>query len=208
MRDDSWLGTIDSHGSWLCEHLDHAGNAAPPTTLNVTQSVVENPDADEKRRRGHLWCPDCGTYWRVWEHSRIAKQYAASPTVHLASGERVAASARYRRSPIRDIDQIIAAARERLPDLVVEQHQQSWPGDDDGLWFFSLPGIAKDIQLESSYGMCPFIVEHSDMKSSTDAETARSIEEAVEKVVAYLTSLKRNPGDVISEQPGSAVNLS
>jgi hypothetical protein len=53
-----------------------------------------------------------------------------------------------------------------------------------------LPGIAKDIQVESPYGMCPFIVENSDMKSSTDAEIARSVEEAVEKVVVYLTILK------------------
>ncbi len=66
--------------------------------------------------------------------------------------------------------------------------------DDDGLWFFSLPGIAKDIQLESPFGVCPFIVEHSDLKISTEAQTARSVEKAVEKVVAYLTSLKRNPG--------------
>ncbi len=194
MHDDSWLVEIDPHGNWLCEHLDHTGNVAPPTSLNVTQAIVENPDADEKRRRGHLWCPACGTYWRVWEHDRIAKQYVAWPPVHLASSKAVAASARYRRSPIRDIDRIIAAARELLPDLVVEQHQQSWPGDDDGLWFFSLHGIAKDIQLESPSGMCPFIVEHGDMKSSTDAQTARSVEEAAEKVVAYLMSLKRNPG--------------
>lgn len=194
MHNDSWLAQIDSHGNWLCEHCDDAANAAPPTSLNVTQAIVENPDADTKHRRGHLWCPDCGTYWRVWEHSGIAKQYAAPPSVHLASSKAVAASARYQRSPIRDIDRIITAARKRLPDLLVEQHQQSWPGDDDGLWFFSLPGIAKDIQLESPSGMCPFIVEHGDMKSSTEAQTARSVEEAIEKVVAYLMSLKRNPG--------------
>jgi hypothetical protein len=91
----------------------------------------------------------------------------------------------------RDIDQIIERVRRLVPDLRVQQLQVSHPGvDDDGLWFFSLPGIAKDIQIESSYGMCPFIVEHSDMKSSTDAETGRSVEETVEKVVAYLRSLK------------------
>jgi hypothetical protein len=194
VHDDSWLVEIDSHGNWLFEHLDHTGKVAPPTSLNVTQAIVENPDADEKRRRGHLWCPACGTYWRVWEHSRIAKQYAAPPSVYLASREGVAASARYRRSSIRDIDRIIAAARERLPDLLVEQHQQSWPADDDGLWFFFLPGIAKDIQLESPFGVCPFIVEHSDMKSSTDAQTARSAEEAAEKVVTYLMRQKEEAG--------------
>jgi hypothetical protein len=95
----------------------------------------------------------------------------------------------------RDIDQIIERVKARLPDVHVEQLWVSHPGvDDDGLWFFRLPGIQKDIQIESSFGMCPFIVEHSDMKSSSEAETARTIEDAVEKVVAYLTSLRGGAG--------------
>lgn len=95
----------------------------------------------------------------------------------------------------RDIDQIIDRVKHLVPDVEVQQHWVSHPGvDDDGLWFFRLPGIQKCLQIESTYGVCPFIVEHSDMKSSSEAETARSVEEAVEKVVAYLTSLKGNPG--------------
>jgi hypothetical protein len=91
----------------------------------------------------------------------------------------------------RDIDRIIERVKNLIPDALVEQLWVSHPGvDDDGLWFFRLPGIAKDIQIESSQGVCPFIVEHCDMKSSTDAETAWSVEEAVQKVVAYLMSLK------------------
>ena len=90
----------------------------------------------------------------------------------------------------RDIDQIIERVKTLIPGVHVEQLWVSHPGvDDDGLWFFRLPGMAKGIQVESSNGMCPFIVEHCDMKASTDAESARSIEEAVEKVVAYLASL-------------------
>lgn len=104
------------------------------------------------------------------------------------------ASVSCRRLPIRDIDRIIAAARELISDLEVTQWQQSFPGDDDGLWFFGLPGITKDIQIESWTGECPFIVEHSDMKSSSEAETARSVEDAVEKVVANLTSLRGGAG--------------
>jgi len=95
----------------------------------------------------------------------------------------------------RDIDQIIEEVKVRLPDVQVQQLSVSHPGvDDDGLWFFGLPGIKKDIQIESSYGVCPFIIEHSNMKSSSDAETAHSVEEAVEKVVSYLTSLKDHAG--------------
>ncbi len=91
----------------------------------------------------------------------------------------------------RDIEQIIERVKDLVPVVQVQQLQVSHPGvDDDGLWFFTVPGIAKDVQIESPYGNCPFIVEHSDMKSSSDAETARSVEETVEKVVAYLTKLK------------------
>ena len=34
--------------------------------------------------------------------------------------------------------------------------------------------------------MCPWLVEHDDMKSPSEAETAPSSAEAVEKIVAYL----------------------
>ena len=103
--------------------------------------------------------------------------------------------ARYRRLPIRDIDRVIVAGRGLITDLEVTQYQQSWPNDDDGLWFFGLPNVDKQIQIESWTGECPFIVEHTDMKSSSEAETARSVEEAVDKVVAYLTSLKATLDD-------------
>jgi hypothetical protein len=91
----------------------------------------------------------------------------------------------------RDIDLIIEGVRRRLPDVEVEQLQVKYPGvDDDGLWYFSVPGIRKHIQIESSYGVCPFIVEHVDMKSSSEAETAECVSEAVQKVITYLTSLR------------------
>jgi hypothetical protein len=91
----------------------------------------------------------------------------------------------------RDIDHIIEGVKRRLPSARFYQHRVKHPSvDDDGIWWFYLPGIDKDIQIESSDGMCPFMVEHDDMGSACEAETARSIEEAVEKVVTYLTCLK------------------
>ena len=194
MDDGTWIVEIDSHGDWPCRHCDRTGNPAPPNSLSLTQAITENPNADAEHRRGHLWCPDCGTYWRVWEHSRVAKQYIALPSVTLVPPEGLLAPVRYRRLPIRDIDRVIVAGRGLITDLEVTQYQQSWPNDDDGLWFFGLPNVDKQIQIESWTGECPFIVEHSDMKSSSEAETARSVEEAVDKVVAYLTSLKGNAG--------------
>jgi hypothetical protein len=90
-----------------------------------------------------------------------------------------------------DIDQIFERVKLRLPDVRVQQHWVRDPRkEDDGVWWFCLPGITKNIQIESSYGVCPFIVEHDDMKSSSEAESAETVEVAVEKIVAYLTSLQ------------------
>jgi hypothetical protein len=91
----------------------------------------------------------------------------------------------------RDIDQIIEGVQRRRPGVKVQQHWVKNPSvDDDGIWWFYLSGIEKDIQIESSDGMCPFMIEHDDMRSACEAETARSIEDAVEMVVTYLTCLK------------------
>jgi hypothetical protein len=84
----------------------------------------------------------------------------------------------------RDIDIVIERVRSRLPAVVVGQLEVSHPGiDDDGLWFFRLPVEKKEVQLESSTGAAPFIVEHS----SAAAIHGVSIDEAAAEVVAYLT---------------------
>lgn len=93
---------------------------------------------------------------------------------------------------MRDIDQIIEGVKRQLPDVEVEQMHKCFPADDDGLWWFRLPGVKKDIQIESSYGVCPFIVEHDDMKSSTEAATARTPDEAVAMIVGYLSSVRES----------------
>ena len=85
---------------------------------------------------------------------------------------------------MRDIDRVISSVRERLPDVIVWQHQAILPPDDDGLWWFALPGIEKNIQLESSVGTCPFLVEHD-----TERWHAASVEETVQAVVRYLQTL-------------------
>ena len=91
----------------------------------------------------------------------------------------------------REIDQILERVKQRLPAVQMWQHWVKNPlVDDDGIWWFRLPNIIKAIQIESSFGMCPFMVEHDDMKSTSEAETARTVEEAIEKVVSYLTALE------------------
>ncbi|MBI3865530.1 MAG: hypothetical protein HY290_26960 [Planctomycetia bacterium] len=90
----------------------------------------------------------------------------------------------------RDIDRIIEIVKSRIPDVDVSQLQTKYPADDDGLWFFQLPGIWKTIQLESSFGVCPFIVGHSGMATGSDAWNAQTVDEAVQAVVTYLEGVR------------------
>jgi hypothetical protein len=90
----------------------------------------------------------------------------------------------------RDIDEITAGVREQFPLVTVSQLQVKFPGvDDDGIWYFALPGIKADIQIESSSGMCPFIMEHPGMRSSSEAWRANSIREAVTKIFVVFNNV-------------------
>ena len=92
----------------------------------------------------------------------------------------------------RDVDIVIEQVRAIHPDVKVEQLNVSHPGaDDDGLWFFTLVGQRKNIQVESSTGAAPFIVEHSEMMKSSDTISGASIAQVVREVSAYLTVLKK-----------------
>jgi hypothetical protein len=100
----------------------------------------------------------------------------------------------------RDIDNIVEQIKRRFPTADVWQLWVSHPGvDDDGIWYFTTlaPEVSRRhrraIQIESSNGSCPFIVENDDMKSSSEAETAHSVDEAVEKITAYLDRLQQSP---------------
>jgi hypothetical protein len=86
-----------------------------------------------------------------------------------------------------DLRQIIDGVLVLLPDVEWEQLSVTWPGDDDGLWFFWRHRHRSNIvQVESSSGSCPFLIEttwNSDGRwGSTPAET-------VEKIVALLGDL-------------------
>jgi len=49
--------------------------------------------------------------------------------------------------------------------------------DDDGLWWFKIAGSKNDIQVESSSGNCPFLIETHLISEETTSleETIRSI---------------------------------
>lgn len=91
----------------------------------------------------------------------------------------------------RDINEIVEHVRARVPGVNVSQLQVKYPGaDDDGLWFFRLPDSLREVQIESADGNCPFWIENDDMKTSSEAHTARTIEDVVDEVVAYLSSVR------------------
>lgn len=94
--------------------------------------------------------------------------------------------------PQRDIDRIIAAAKQQMPEVRVWQWPKKHPGDDDGIWWFSLPGMPQDIQVESASGNCPFVVE-TDEQSSYNARRANTVEEVETWIIEYL-SLQRDAG--------------
>jgi len=62
----------------------------------------------------------------------------------------------------RDIDLIIDWLRAEVPGIRIEQLKVNHPGaDDDGLWFINIPDQQGEVQIESSEGMCPFLIESS-----------------------------------------------
>ena len=88
-----------------------------------------------------------------------------------------------------DIETIISEVRAALPAVHVVQMHRTHPADDDGLWWFRLPEVRPDIQIESSTYDCPFRVEHSDMATSAEAFAVHSVPEAVHALVSYLRSV-------------------
>jgi hypothetical protein len=80
----------------------------------------------------------------------------------------------------RDIDHIIERLKAEIPGVQVTQLQVAHPGaDDDGLWFIKIPGRTEEVQIESSYGSCPFIIE-SDFGS--DVFHGHTVDEVVSTV--------------------------
>jgi len=85
----------------------------------------------------------------------------------------------------RDIEKIVEEVRRLLPTVQITQMHKCHPADDDGLWWFRLPDFKPDIQIESSTGNCPFLIENS-----TTRLTAKTVKEVVGAIVSYLGSLQ------------------
>ncbi len=89
----------------------------------------------------------------------------------------------------RDIDRIIEQVKILLPEAKVIQEPKHNHAAyyDNGIWYFSLPAIRTDIQIESTYGECPFVVETNE-QSSREALKASTVEEAIRLIVEYLSA--------------------
>ena len=179
---DGAVVKLDDDGTWECRHVVHSSEPARSTRLRLDQTLEFNPGHPTSAPRRWTNCPDCGTYWRVWVNLRVAK-----PAIEWSASDAASMPRRFRRAPILDIDRVIDLVKADLREVSVVQHHDVWPADDEGVWFFRLPNVEHNIQLESSAGMCPFFVEHDGMPSPADRGgwNAVSVEEAAKMVVDY-----------------------
>ncbi len=86
----------------------------------------------------------------------------------------------------RDIDKIISLVKEGFPSVRVDQLEVTNPNDDDGIWYFWMPGAERDeIHVENSYGNCPFYCE---TYRSDERFTTESIEATVDLICGHLST--------------------
>jgi len=85
---------------------------------------------------------------------------------------------------MRDVEKIIHEITRAYPAVKVRQLQVSHPGmDDDGIWFFVQPNSDFEVQIESSWGMCPFLIETHE---SNARFRSTSIDETIQIVATLL----------------------
>jgi len=83
----------------------------------------------------------------------------------------------------RDIETIVELLKARIPNVQISQLKPTHPADDDGIWFITTPKSLREVQLESSEGECPFLIE-----SNLDDKRflGQTVGEVVEKVELLL----------------------
>lgn len=86
-------------------------------------------------------------------------------------------------SMTRDLEEVVRRVQGRLPHVKWQQLPVTLPADDDGLWFFWLPELPGEVQIESSFGACPFLVETD---KHDDRLTANTPEDTADTIVRWL----------------------
>lgn len=82
----------------------------------------------------------------------------------------------------RDVDTIIEQLKGAVPGIQIKQLQVTHPADDDGIWFITVPGKSGEVQIESSSGICPFLIESSYNDATHKGAT-------IEEVVTIVRSI-------------------
>ena len=80
-----------------------------------------------------------------------------------------------------DLAAIISRVVNAVPDAEWAQLKVTHPADDDGIWFFRRASI--DVQIESSSGECPFVIE---CNVNDERVVATTVDDVVRTVVALL----------------------
>jgi hypothetical protein len=93
--------------------------------------------------------------------------------------------------PKRDIDLLLDRLVATYPDMNFRQLSVRHPADDDGLWFVSVPGKAEMLQIESTNGTCPMLIEIDTGPHSSDARNANTVEQAFQIVRQILDPMIR-----------------
>ncbi len=84
----------------------------------------------------------------------------------------------------RDINKIIELVKQLFSNVNVKQLKVKFPSDDDGIWYFWLTENSDDdIQIENSYGQCPFILETN---RSPEVKHGETVEQVVSIVCEHL----------------------
>ena len=83
----------------------------------------------------------------------------------------------------RDIDLILEQLAATIPGVQTERLKVAHPdADDDGLWFINIQDRAGEVQIESTTGMCPFLIE-------SDFSNERSHGHTVQEVITTIRRL-------------------
>lgn len=90
----------------------------------------------------------------------------------------------------RDIDKIIDSVKFHFPNVGVWQLKVKNPHDDNGVWYFWLGESTDDeIQIENSYGQCPFYIETF---RNDERRWGNTVEETVGIVCEHIRTSKYN----------------
>jgi len=85
---------------------------------------------------------------------------------------------------VRDIENVIRSLHTIYPNVRVRQLEVSHPGaDDDGLWFFQTSDSKLEVQIESSIGMFPFVIETNENDTLV---TTASVDQTIEALARLL----------------------